>query len=114
MLKWIKALKSGKYEQTTFLLRNILYNKETGKYNKYYCCLGVLCDVKAKETKRAFSKVVRDDSGLLPYNVIKWSGMNNAEGRIKGKKYKLTELNDFKKWSFNKIAKYIKDNYKEL
>ena len=33
--KWVRALRSGKYEQATGALRN-----EDG-----FCCLGVLCDV---------------------------------------------------------------------
>ena len=38
--KWINALRSGEYEQGRKSLRD---------RNKY-CCLGVLCDLHAKET----------------------------------------------------------------
>lgn len=37
--KWIKALRSGRYKQTTGRLRK----KINGKYR--YCCLGVLCKI---------------------------------------------------------------------
>ena len=33
--KWVEALRSGKYKQTTYVLRR----------EDSYCCLGVLCDI---------------------------------------------------------------------
>lgn len=36
--KWIKALRSGKYKQTTGVLKS----------GDHYCCLGVLCKVAGK------------------------------------------------------------------
>lgn len=35
--KWVKALRSGQYEQG----QGVLYNRDTG----HYCCLGVLAEV---------------------------------------------------------------------
>lgn len=35
--KWVEALRSGRYEQTTGFLR---------RSNGRFCCLGVLCDVR--------------------------------------------------------------------
>ena len=38
--KWVTALRSGKYKQTTGALRRVTADGESG-----FCCLGVLCDV---------------------------------------------------------------------
>jgi hypothetical protein len=38
--KWLKALRSGKYEQGTGTLKSVAYDGTAT-----YCCLGVLCDV---------------------------------------------------------------------
>jgi hypothetical protein len=79
---WIKALKSGKYEQATSQLRD----------GDAFCCLGVLCDLHSKSKKKSFWK--EDESGvmsyflgkndgteseLLPYKVAKWAGIECSE-----------------------------------
>jgi hypothetical protein len=51
MTKWVAALRSGKYEQGTNVLRS-----EWGSY----CCLGVLCDV--HEPRGLVTAVVRDEA----------------------------------------------------
>ena len=43
--KWVKALRSGEYDQTDGTLAEV--NLDTGKES--FCCLGVLCDIHAQE-----------------------------------------------------------------
>lgn len=43
---WIKALRSGKYEQTdSMLISPAIHSEEADRF----CCLGVLCDLAAKD-----------------------------------------------------------------
>ncbi len=113
--KWVKALRSNKYQQGVTYLRTI--------ENKY-CCLGVLCDLYRKETKTgkwinkkegSFSFVIKNDKVEefakmeLPSFVAKWAGFrkNNLNPSIKG--IGLAELNDNGK-SFTYIANLIEKN----
>lgn len=64
--KWVAALRSGEYEQTTGALR-----KEGG-----YCCLGVLCDVVGATWKYDDEDDIWDahfegstEAGVLPFSV---------------------------------------------
>lgn len=45
MQAWVKALRSGEYKQTTGALRR---SSATETMPEGYCCLGVLCDIAAK------------------------------------------------------------------
>lgn len=87
--KWLEALRSGKYRQATEQLRK----------GDAYCCLGVLCDLYAKEHPEAgftaddahryvfksagddnyvFSSPGDRDSEDLPtYSVMVWAGIDN-------------------------------------
>ena len=90
MQKWVKALRSGDYEQIDGRLRSYGPDK-CGKYS--YCCLGVLCDLHRQEfnadgsdyhytwgeaVKTSASKPTTayanhvDD---LPYCVKEWAGI---------------------------------------
>lgn len=98
--KWLEALRSGEYEQG----RDALYMQ--GKH----CCLGVLCDVYAKETGEGsfapphidsnpwtFECAVDGDDSSLPAEVLHWSGLSDSSGgRVKiGEKFDwLTGHND--------------------
>ena len=42
--KWLEALRSGRYRQTSLMLRD-----KVG-----FCCLGVACDISGKGTWKAF------------------------------------------------------------
>jgi hypothetical protein len=78
--KWVAALRSGDYTQGIGALRS--------KKNEF-CCLGVLCNIHAKDTGvRYESKVVR---GCIPYlnmdtalpdDVIIWSGLERNYGSL--------------------------------
>ena len=86
--KWIEALTSGEYSQTTDMLKN----NEGG-----FCCLGVLCDlfIKSQDEGRwslgnLFTFNEPDvESDLyttgwdteLPAVVMEWAGLEDAHGR---------------------------------
>jgi len=70
--KWVKALRSGEYTQTQTKLCD----------NEGHCCLGVLCELYIKDTKRnikgkgRYSFATFDgETELLPSCVMKWAGM---------------------------------------
>ena len=84
--KWLKALRSGDYEQGRYRLKS--------KDNKF-CCLGVLCDIYAKEEGNQKWKDTEgqcstmDGNGeFLPVGVLDWSGLKH------GKIINVTILND--------------------
>lgn len=73
--RWLRALRSGKYEQGARVLRT--------SDNKF-CCLGVLCDLHAKSTKSKWSKYKDGaavefeyfgEEGTLPDVVVDWAGL---------------------------------------
>ena len=94
---WIKALRSGKYQQGQTILRS-LDNK--------FCCLGVLCDIlESNNWKRNhFYYAIRDNSATLP---------DDTQDRCKIDRYStgtLMQLNDREKADFNQIADWIETN----
>lgn len=110
--KLIAALTSGKYKQAQGALRT----------RSGYCCLGVLCDLYAKEHPRkgwrrrlpGESDIrfgVSSEQLLLPIEVQEWSGITKDNGefydRQTGNSCSLVELND-NGHSFDQIAKTIK------
>ena len=78
--KWIDALRSGEYEQGKEKLRSV----------SGYCCLGVLCDIYAKETNTEWKFrgneetnlqpqdywYFGDQSEFLPEFVMEWAGLS--------------------------------------
>jgi hypothetical protein len=105
---WIEALRSGKYEQSTRVLRQ----------GDYFCCLGVLCDLHAKETNSAGweldhfpanSRAYLDVRCTLPYTVQEWAGLTSEDPEIIREDYEdttLSSLNDKGK-DFSYIADVI-------
>lgn len=102
--RWIKALRSGKYKQDTGQLRN----------GDKFCCLGVLCDLHAKETGMEWSKrgCYYEEKHLLPSIVIQWAGLKSNNGKL-GPRRSLSKLND-NGASFRKIATVIEKNVEKL
>lgn len=110
-MKWIKALRSGKYEQGKGRLKS--------RDNKF-CCLGVLCDIsKTGEwkddmpvsgieyvTNKYTSNVV------LPAEVQKWAGTRAGGSRLDGNN-SLVEEND-SGTSFYDISCFIEDYWELL
>lgn len=91
--KWLKALRSGKYEQGADMLHN--------PYNNTYCCLGVLCSVAgvvdAKLDRLGFPESVDGEN---------FSG-NKWQVPCLGRMYSLPSLNDAEGLSFEQIAGII-------
>ena len=101
--KWVEALRSGKYSQTTKKLQD----------EKGFCCLGVACKVYEQETG---NKLPVDEYGnfeehtlMRKYNCVReWIGLSVADGYFE-KSYtthNLASLNDRGK-SFSEIADII-------
>jgi len=77
--KWVDALRSGEYKRS----------KGSLKTGWGFCCLGVLCDVHAKEVGGEWSPGFRDatfrycgDDNYLPSEVVQWSGVNCHTPRV--------------------------------
>lgn len=128
---WVKALRSGEYQQTTSVLHNATANS--------YCCLGVLCDLYTKvdpqfPTSRHYNVWVDscpDDEDCvddqveisvttydgnnetLPLAVMLWSGIKTPSGYF-GHLECLTSLNDDHGYSFDDIADVIEEHWKNL
>lgn len=89
--KWVKALRSGEYEQ----------GREWLKRNGKFCCLGVLCDI--SKLSEWYEDTYIGLSGALPREVSKLVGGV-------GEQNKLVDMNDREKKSFLEIADYIEKN----
>lgn len=101
--KWVKALRSGEYEQGKSQLRN--------KFDNTYCCLGVLCEI----SKKGFI----DSNWNLSKEIQTWAGMATSNGSLEDKIHytkstDLTILNDIDNMSFDEIADIIQMTWKEL
>lgn len=75
--RWVAALRSGEYKQTFGVLKN----------SQGHCCLGVLCDLYAKERgMRTWS--VRDLGGSSgvdeepAFEVRKWAGLDRSDPKL--------------------------------
>lgn len=96
-IRWIEALRSGKYKQHTQQLR----------YKDNYCCLGVLLDVTKNETNGFWSA-----NGLFNYKnnnyaaCISYPLITDIELDDK-LQCKLIEMNDSEGKTFNQIADFL-------
>lgn len=95
--KWVAALRSGKYRQGWRFLH----------FRDAFCCLGVLCDLAAKEGVCE----VNNPNGItsydgvcviLPDSVCGWAELPHTNP------FGLAEMNDKGK-SFSEIADYIEE-----
>lgn len=83
--RWVKALRSGEYEQGRGVLRD---------HNNRYCCLGVLCDLYAKEKGKDWTLnpdrgagygslySIHHATGILPFEVMEWADIKTEEGLL--------------------------------
>jgi len=108
--KWTAALRSDEFKQGRHVLHNLS--------NNTYCCLGVACEVFARENSINREEWATtddldgplkaekfDDNGeYLPKQVQEWLGMV-TDYTIDGED--LTQLNDVEKRSFAQIANFI-------
>jgi hypothetical protein len=106
--KWLKALRSGDYEQGT----NALYKEKTNGY----CCLGVACRIEYPlhyllGSDGRYAGVIEKSLHQLKFNLKKIPkeliGGNLITNRLVNR---LTRLNDDDKSSFKEIADWIEDN----
>lgn len=112
---WTKALKSGDYKQGT----GTLHNSKTDTF----CCLGVLCDLHRKKSKKGKSAWKPGMNNLatfykgshtsLPLAVVVWAFGEKSQWAscpfvLKDKKEQsLIRLNDSDKLPFTEIAALI-------
>lgn len=95
--RWIKALRSGEYEQGRHRLRP----------DYKFCCLGVLCDVIDD------SKWVEFEDGNIAYNMnldVLPKALRNDIGLDFEAMKRLAHLNDEEEASFGEIADWIEEN----
>ena len=111
--RWLEALRSGEYKQTTENLQD----------NNGFCCLGVLCDLHAKERGMDWVRLndnyeLYGEAQTLPLSVQEWAGLDNdvvgmvdfeyeRDGVMYVKSESLPELNDTWDKNFNEIADLI-------
>jgi len=105
--RWVRALRSGEYEQTTRCLHN----------DKGFCCLGVLCDLYAKEHNVSWNRnsitqkydLFHSDQ-VLPPEVMEWARVERdptVKHASRGATT-LAMLNDHS-LDFNQIAQIIEE-----
>jgi hypothetical protein len=110
--RWLEALRSDKYEQTDQILG--YYNDYSNK--RFFCCLGVLCDIYSKETGRGewLSHSFKIDSvnylNFLPNEVMDWAGLIENDPRPNSESATLSAINDSGS-DFNDIADIIEKNF---
>lgn len=92
--KWVKALRSGKYRQTT----GGLHDANEDNNGPKMCCLGVLCDVFKQETpdvvwansedytntwlQLRIGGLDTEATGTLPEEVRRWADLTDEEGSL--------------------------------
>ena len=129
--EWVKALRSGEYQQGRGCLRS---------RDDKFCCLGVLCDLtNRKEWEVVFEEddyyAILDEENVLPKNILSFLDLEEREPNFKislenpklieileenYKKedrintwgyYSLTELNDTWKLNFSQIADILEEEF---
>lgn len=127
--EWVKALRSGEYEQTQGKLHRTEAEEKPGRdFPPGYCCLGVLCDLAVKagvidapRDSGEGSEMYAGEDFFLPADVQDWAGLpyNPATTARDQEDYKLSELNDgeacsgerFEPFTFEQIAQLIEDQF---
>lgn len=116
-MKWVKALRSGKYGQTTGTLQD----------KQGYCCLGVLCEIAPKSlVKKEENVIYGGHLGDQP-KVKAWSGIKTTVGILEDED--LATFNDkgvrtydpttsfstfTESFTFEEIADIIQRHWKKL
>lgn len=120
--KWLRALRSGKYKQTTGTLQD----------KDGYCCLGVACKVLIPKSKIEYKYEIDENTGEdikteflegdLPNEqkyAPKWLknisevSITDEYNETETLKEELTDLNDNRGWSFEQIADALEATYPE-
>ena len=112
--KWVAALRSGDYKQTTGQLANAERTE--------HCCLGVLCEMAIKDGVNVAVDVLPhapydvyfdENPAGLPYKVQTWSGIFTPNGVLNGG-ITIAALNDDEQYDFGRIANIIEESWREL
>lgn len=92
--KWVAALRSGEYKQTTGQLVH-----ESVRGNLSYCCLGVLCEIspRVKELNTYHDTILGD-------RAVDYAGFTMSQSNL------LQSMNDDGGNGFKRIATYIEKN----
>jgi len=125
--KWVAALRSGNYDQTTYQL--VVTNSDSEPTG--YCCLGVACDLYAQDNEIDVEYELEPhgefgfirfghESTVLPPEVREWLGLRERtggfeDGRIQGESecHSLADLNDAGA-TFKQVADFIESEPKGL
>lgn len=106
--KWVAALRSGEYKQARRLLHG----------GGGYCCLGVLCEVMAKDTGLDFGEFADENEEMPNHELIDtvfdcetleshtWAVTPPGEGKVPTS---LAMLNDSDGFTFDQIADLIEE-----
>lgn len=86
--RWVKALRSGKYEQGRSSLKII-----EADGSKSYCCLGVLCELYCKSNKVEFTEI-NVGSNYPNSKVCEWAGLAGPHDEGKVSQNDLAKMND--------------------
>jgi len=98
--KWIKALRSGEYEQDRGHLQT----------NDGYCCLGVACRIMHPKMNLNFGDISEYNFGKKKLENIKVPKLLKTYSEKNPVTEILINLNDEKNYSFKKIATWIEKN----
>jgi len=127
--KWLAALRSGEYEQARGSLHRIMHTADfKDKIDCGFCCLGVLCDIAAREdvcwwldgeavTVDPMGKTLFDNE-VLPRKVAEWAGLDDLNPVVPfdvdddedRERKRLSELNDEYRFDFERIANIIEEH----
>jgi hypothetical protein len=106
---WIEALENRKYRQ----VQGSLKKRRNQDGRQGFCCLGVLCDLAAKDGGAQWMQSSKEDaadflglSGELAPVIRKFMGMTDDD------ESHLIEMNDSNGAGFKKIATYIRKELK--
>lgn len=109
--KWVKALRSGKYQQ----IRGQLFRDREEQFVKDilpagYCCMGVLAHLVRPD---------RPPRGInLPGSIVDEVGMNSDRGELPSRYFRrvdsLVGMNDDAGRNFKQIADTIEKHWREL
>lgn len=110
-IKWIEALESGNYKQD----KSFLCRTSSDDGNKYYCCLGVACELFLGEgivDEYDFSYSWQEEERFAPPKIIDILALRSRSGVALDvyKFEKLIALNDDFNKSFKEIAQILREN----
>ena len=106
--KWVKALRSDEYTQSTNYLQN----------GAGHCCLGVLCEIGRNSgvlINKSLGGQIKGETLNDQSAIKKWAGMRTGQGKFKFKhpNNNLTALND-EGYTFEEIADIIEKEWEDL